>query len=153
MSEFLTTDGSSPLEIHRRLRSVYGEDATDVGSVDAGPVVLRTVKRDFGYRSLSNRQTTAATSGRVKLFGRGATVNSELCIQILKKLEQIRRVRPNMKTNKFRSCMTTPACTPYRAQGRQLQQWCVMSPSSSLQSRFSTHRLPHFWTPVLIKIN
>jgi hypothetical protein len=44
MSKSLTADGCSPLEIHRRLRSVYGEDAIDVGS-DAGPVVLRTVIR------------------------------------------------------------------------------------------------------------
>jgi len=69
---------------------VYGEDATDVGSVDARPVVLRTVKRDLGYRPLSNRQATAANFGRVEFVGRGATINSELYIPILKKLEQIR---------------------------------------------------------------
>jgi hypothetical protein len=26
VTEFLTVEGSSPIEIHRRLRSVYGED-------------------------------------------------------------------------------------------------------------------------------
>ena len=31
--EFLTAEGSRPIEIHRRLRSVYGEDAVDVSSV------------------------------------------------------------------------------------------------------------------------
>jgi hypothetical protein len=42
--EFLTAESSSPIEIHRRLISVYVEDAIDVGS-DAGSVVLRKVKR------------------------------------------------------------------------------------------------------------
>jgi NADPH-dependent ferric siderophore reductase len=32
VSEFLTTESYSPTEIHRRLRSVYGQDATDVSS-------------------------------------------------------------------------------------------------------------------------
>ena len=31
--EFLTAESSIPIEIHRRLRNVYGEDATDVSSV------------------------------------------------------------------------------------------------------------------------
>jgi hypothetical protein len=33
VSEFLTAESYSPTEIHRRLRSVYGEDAIDVSSV------------------------------------------------------------------------------------------------------------------------
>jgi len=33
VSEFLTVESYSPTEIHRRLRSVYGQDATDVSSV------------------------------------------------------------------------------------------------------------------------
>jgi hypothetical protein len=37
--ELLTAEGSSPIEINRRLRSLQGEDATDVSS-DAGSVVL-----------------------------------------------------------------------------------------------------------------
>jgi hypothetical protein len=45
MSEFLTAYGSSPLEIHRRLRIVYGEDAIDVGSVRCWVRLLRTVKK------------------------------------------------------------------------------------------------------------
>jgi hypothetical protein len=32
VTEFLTTEDSSPIEIHRRLRSVCGEDAIDVSS-------------------------------------------------------------------------------------------------------------------------
>jgi hypothetical protein len=31
--EFLTVEGANPIEIHRRLRSVNGEDAIDVSSV------------------------------------------------------------------------------------------------------------------------
>jgi len=41
---FLTADGSSPIEIYRRLRKVYGDDSINVSS-DAGPVVLREGKR------------------------------------------------------------------------------------------------------------
>jgi hypothetical protein len=44
--EFLTVEGFSPNEIHRSLRSVYGEDAIDASS-DAGPIVVRAVKRTF----------------------------------------------------------------------------------------------------------
>ena len=33
VTEFLTAEGSSPTDIHKRLRSVYGEDDTDVSSV------------------------------------------------------------------------------------------------------------------------
>jgi hypothetical protein len=42
--EFLNANGSSPTEIHRRLRSEFGEDTTDV-SLDVGSVVLGQVKR------------------------------------------------------------------------------------------------------------
>jgi len=44
VTEFLTAEDSSPIEIHRRLRSVYGVDVIDVSS-DAGSVVIRVVKR------------------------------------------------------------------------------------------------------------
>lgn len=45
VTEFLTAEGSSPIEIHRRLRSVHGEDAIMLVQLDAGSVVLREVKR------------------------------------------------------------------------------------------------------------
>jgi hypothetical protein len=44
VTEFLTVEDSSPIEIHRRLRSVYCVDAIDVSS-DAWSVVIRAVKR------------------------------------------------------------------------------------------------------------
>jgi hypothetical protein len=44
MIEFYTAEGSSPIEIHRRMRILYGEDTIDVGS-DAGPVGVRAAKR------------------------------------------------------------------------------------------------------------
>jgi len=134
MNKFLTADGCSLLEIHRRLRSVYGVVTIDVGSVRCWARRFKNGEKDIGYRPRSKRPATVANFGRVKFFGRGATINSELSLQILKNLEPIRRVRPNMKMNQFPSCMTTPDC----ARGRQLRQWCVLSPSSSLQSRFST---------------
>jgi transposase len=33
VTELLTAEGSSPIEVHRRLRSVYGEDAVEISSV------------------------------------------------------------------------------------------------------------------------
>ena len=42
--EFLTAEGSSPKEICRRLRDVFGKGAIDVSS-ETGPVVSRGVKR------------------------------------------------------------------------------------------------------------
>ena len=44
VTEFLTAEDSSPIEIHTRLRSAYGMDAIDVSS-DAGSVVIRMVTR------------------------------------------------------------------------------------------------------------
>lgn len=44
VSEFLTAEDSSQIEIHIHLRSVYGVDAIDVSS-DAGSIVIRVVKR------------------------------------------------------------------------------------------------------------
>lgn len=42
--EFITAEGSSPTEIYRLLRSVYGDDTVAV-QLDAGSVVLRLVER------------------------------------------------------------------------------------------------------------
>jgi hypothetical protein len=42
--EILTTAGCSPVEIHRHLISMYGEDAVDVGS-DSEFIILRVMKR------------------------------------------------------------------------------------------------------------
>lgn len=55
--EFLTVEYFSPAEIHRSLRSMYGEDSIDAGS-DAGSIVVRAVKRTL----LTRRPTTAATT-------------------------------------------------------------------------------------------
>jgi hypothetical protein len=85
MSEFLTAESSSPLKIHRRLRIVYGADTIDVGSVRCWVRPFKNGEKDIGYRPHSNRPATAATSGRVEFFGRGATINSEIYVQILKK--------------------------------------------------------------------
>ena len=39
VTEFLTVEGSSLIEIYRCLKSMYGEDAMDVRSFNAGPVI------------------------------------------------------------------------------------------------------------------
>jgi len=39
VTEFLTAEGSSLIEIHRCLKNMYGEDATDVHSFNAGLVI------------------------------------------------------------------------------------------------------------------
>ena len=42
--EIFTTADCSPIEIQRHLRSMYGEDAVDVGS-DSGCIILSVLKR------------------------------------------------------------------------------------------------------------
>jgi transposase len=59
--EFLTAEGSSPIEIHRRLRSVYGEDAIDVSSVRHWVRRFKSGEKDIGDRPRSGRPATAAT--------------------------------------------------------------------------------------------
>jgi len=44
VTEVFTVEGFSPTEIHRSLRSVCGEDASDASS-NAGSIVIRAVKR------------------------------------------------------------------------------------------------------------
>jgi len=39
VTEFLTAEGSGPIEIYRCLKSTYGEDAMDVCSFNAGPII------------------------------------------------------------------------------------------------------------------
>jgi hypothetical protein len=39
VAEFLTAEGSGLIEIYGCLKSMYGEDATDVHSFKAGPVI------------------------------------------------------------------------------------------------------------------
>jgi hypothetical protein len=39
VAEFLTAEGSSPIVIYRCLKSMSGEDAMDVRSFNAGPVI------------------------------------------------------------------------------------------------------------------
>ena len=58
VTEFLTTEGSSPIKIHRRLGSVCNEDAIDVG--------LERWKGNW-WQARSGRPGTAANSGRVKV--------------------------------------------------------------------------------------
>lgn len=45
VNELLTAEGSIPVQIRRRLRSMYGEDAVDSVQLHAGPDVLIAVKR------------------------------------------------------------------------------------------------------------
>jgi histone-lysine N-methyltransferase SETMAR len=83
--EFLTAESSSPIEIHRRLRSVYVEDAIDVGS-DAGSVVL-SGEQDIGDMPCSGRPATAATTenkDKVDALIRDdrRITTSELCVAI-----------------------------------------------------------------------
>lgn len=44
MTELVTAEGCNPIQIHRCLKTMHGEDAIDISS-DPGSVVLRTVKR------------------------------------------------------------------------------------------------------------
>jgi hypothetical protein len=53
--EFLTVEGLSPTEIHRSMRSVYGEYAIGVSS-DAGSIVVRAVKRTLLTRPAEGDQ-------------------------------------------------------------------------------------------------
>jgi hypothetical protein len=65
VTEFLIADSSSPVEIHRRLTSVYGEDAMDVSSVTRWVRFLRAEKRTVvtGPAAADPRQGCCADSG------------------------------------------------------------------------------------------
>jgi hypothetical protein len=50
---FLTAEGSSPIEIHRRLRSTFGEVAMDCVSVRCWVHYLKSSDKDIVYRPCS----------------------------------------------------------------------------------------------------
>jgi hypothetical protein len=56
VTELFTVEGFSPIELHRSLRSVYGEDAIDATS-DAGSIVVRAVKRTLLTRPAEGDQS------------------------------------------------------------------------------------------------
>jgi hypothetical protein len=66
VTEFLTAQGCSLIEIPRRLRSVYGEDAIEVTAVRRWARRFTSGEKDIGDRPHSGRPATAATSGEVK---------------------------------------------------------------------------------------
>jgi hypothetical protein len=48
VTELLTVEGSSPIEIHRHMRSVYGEDAIDIGKVRSWLQRFNSGQKDVG---------------------------------------------------------------------------------------------------------
>ena len=61
--EFLGTESSSLIDIHRRLRSLYGEDAIDICSVRRRVLLFKSSEKDTGDRprsALAKRFTWAA---------------------------------------------------------------------------------------------
>jgi len=54
VTEFLVVNGTSPVEIHRCLRSMRGEKAVDVGSVRHWVGNCMSSEKDIGDRSLSS---------------------------------------------------------------------------------------------------
>jgi hypothetical protein len=57
--DFLTAEGCSPIEIHRQLRIMYGEDATDVRCWVRHS---KSSEKDIGDRPCSGRPATAVTT-------------------------------------------------------------------------------------------
>jgi hypothetical protein len=60
--EFLSAEGYCPIEIHRGLKSVYGEDATDVSADRRRVYRLKGGENDICERAHSDRSFTAATT-------------------------------------------------------------------------------------------
>jgi len=60
--EFFTVEGANPIEIHRRLRSVNGEDAIDVSSVGHWVSLFKKSEKNVGDWPHSGRPATAATT-------------------------------------------------------------------------------------------
>jgi hypothetical protein len=82
--EFLTAEGSSPIEIHRCLRSVYGEDAIDVSLVRCWVCCCTSSEKDIGDRPRRGRLATAVTTKNkdkvdVLIWDDCHIMTSELC--------------------------------------------------------------------------
>ena len=64
MIELNTAEGSSPIEIYKCMRIVYGEDTIDVGSVRRCVRRFKNGEKDIGDRPCNGRPATAATTER-----------------------------------------------------------------------------------------
>jgi hypothetical protein len=85
VTEFLTVEGSSPIEIRRHLRSLCGEDAIDVSSVRHWVHYFKSGEKDIGDRPHNSQPAQAAMTETkdklMQLFGMTAAsqqVNCEL---------------------------------------------------------------------------
>jgi hypothetical protein len=59
--EHNTAEGSSPIEIHKSLKRVYGEEATGVSAVTLWVHRFKSFEKAVGDRARSGRTATAAT--------------------------------------------------------------------------------------------
>jgi hypothetical protein len=113
--EFLNVEGSIPIETHRHLTSVYGEDAVDVSSVRRWNRCFKGGERDIGDRPRSGRPASAGTTktkgkfdGLIRDNHRIMTTNSK-------------------RSAKQKDALSQTDHTPLYAQGRQLQKWGGLS--------------------------
>lgn len=66
VTEFDTVEGSSPIENHKCLRNMCGDDAEDVCSVRHWVRCFKSSEKDIGDRSCIFQLAMAATSATVK---------------------------------------------------------------------------------------
>lgn len=64
VTRLLTAEGSGPLEIHTRLRSVYCEDAIDDSSVTRRVLRFKSGQEGSGNKPRSDRPATVAARRR-----------------------------------------------------------------------------------------
>jgi len=102
---FLTADGSSPIEIYRRLRNVYGDDSINVSSVRHWARRFERGEKEISDRPRSGRPATAATmenTEKVDALIRDSHRNtSELCTATGIGKSAVMAVIKNMATEKL----------------------------------------------------
>jgi protoporphyrinogen oxidase len=86
VAEFLTAEGSMLIRIHRHLRSMYGENATDISCEMLGPSFYEQQK-DIGIKAHSDQPPTAKTMETrdkvaVLIWDNYHITTSELCATI-----------------------------------------------------------------------
>ena len=98
MIEFLIVDGTSPVEIHRCLRSICGENAVDVSSVRCWVGYCMNREKDPAAADQLQQQQWRTKTRLMRLFG---MTTREFCAATGIEKPMVMVVVSNMGTGKF----------------------------------------------------
>ena len=138
--EFLLPEEETAQNINTRLKQVYGEGTIDYSTVTRWVKRINDRQEEPAESALCDMSrirgpSSAHSSVNIDFMSKGATINSDVYIDTLKKLKaRIQRVRPALEMSNFFCNMTTvgliPASKPVRSSAPLIGQQFYIPPYS-----------------------